>query len=129
MVNGAPGGMLESKYCSGCGTIIHKSAGFCPNCGASQGYAPPPPHARSYPPHAPGSSYGPNHRSKVTAGILALLLGGLGVHRFYLGQAIGILYLLFCWTFIPSIIALIEGILFLTMSDRDWDIRYNGAPY
>ena len=25
-------------------------------------------------------------KNRVTAGVLALLLGGLGVHRFYLGQ-------------------------------------------
>jgi len=44
--------------------------------------------------------------------ILALFLGGLGVHKFYFGQiGLGIVYLLFCWTFIPTIIALIEAII------------------
>ena len=42
-------------------------------------------------------------KSKAIAIILALFLGGIGIHKFYLGQAgQGILYLLFCWTFIPE---------------------------
>jgi len=53
--------------------------------------------------------------NKVTYALLAFFLGGLGVHKFYASQTgMGILYLVFCWTFIPSIIALIEGIVVLT---------------
>ncbi|MCW2884696.1 MAG: hypothetical protein JWL58_1558 [Streptosporangiaceae bacterium] len=64
-------------------------------------------------------------KSKTTAGILAILLGGLGVHKFYLGQILmGFLYLLFCWTFIPAFVALIEGIIFLTLPDREFEARY-----
>ena len=44
--------------------------------------------------------------------LLALLLGWLGVHKFYAGRiGSGILYLIFCWTAIPGIIAFIEFIL------------------
>jgi TM2 domain-containing membrane protein YozV len=65
-------------------------------------------------------------KNKTTAGILALLLGGLGAHKFYLGRVFqGLLYLVFCWTFIPAIIALIEGIGYLTMNDADFNVRYN----
>lgn len=64
-------------------------------------------------------------KSKVAAGILALFLGGIGIHKFYMGQAgMGILYLLFCWTFIPSTIAFIEGIIYLTMSDIAFQQKY-----
>lgn len=67
-------------------------------------------------------------KSKVTAGILALILGSLGGHRFYLGQVgKGILYLVFCWTFIPGFIALIDAIIFFTMSDEAFDAKYNPA--
>ena len=53
--------------------------------------------------------------NKTTYVLLALFLGGLGVHEFYAGKTgLGILYLLFCWTFIPAIIALIEAIIALT---------------
>lgn len=65
-------------------------------------------------------------KSKTTAGILALLLGGIGIHRFYLKQTgFGILYLVFCWTFIPAIIALVDGIIFLTQSEEAFNIKYN----
>ena len=34
------------------------------------------------------------------------------------------MYLLFCWTFIPAIVALIEGIIYLTMTDVDFYNKY-----
>jgi TM2 domain-containing membrane protein YozV len=64
-------------------------------------------------------------KSKVTAGILAILLGGFGVHKFYLGKVgMGILYLVFCWTTIPSIIGLIEGIIYLTKTEEEFQRKY-----
>ena len=66
-------------------------------------------------------------KSRPVAALLALLLGGLGIHKFYLGQtASGILYLLFCWTFIPALIGFVEGVLFLTMSDEEFARKYPG---
>jgi len=65
-------------------------------------------------------------KDKTTAAILALLLGGLGIHKFYLGKgALGLLYLIFCWTFIPAIVGFVEGILLLLMSKKDFDLDYN----
>lgn len=65
-------------------------------------------------------------KNKITAAILAFFLGGIGIHRFYLGQAgLGIVYLLFCWTFIPSFVAFIDFISFLLMSDQSFDRKYN----
>jgi TM2 domain-containing membrane protein YozV len=65
-------------------------------------------------------------KSKVTAGILALLVGGLGIHKFYLGGwGWGLLYIIFIWTFIPAIVSFIEGIMLLTMSDEAFDRTYN----
>lgn len=65
-------------------------------------------------------------KSKTTAALLALFLGGLGIHRFYLGKGItGVLYLLFCWTFIPAIFALIEALNLLLMSEAVFNNRYN----
>lgn len=53
----------------------------------------------------------PHVVNKITYGLLALFLGGFGVHKFYAGYAAqGVLYLLFFWTFIPQIIALIDAI-------------------
>ena len=67
-------------------------------------------------------------KSKTTAAVLAICLGGIGVHRFYLNQTgLGFLYLLFCWTFVPLVISLIDFIIFLSMSDRDFDAKYNAG--
>ncbi|MFC0684651.1 TM2 domain-containing protein [Novosphingobium clariflavum] len=64
-------------------------------------------------------------KSRGAAILIALFLGGIGGHKFYLGQAgLGILYLLFCWTFIPSIIALIELIIYACMSEDDFHAKY-----
>lgn len=65
-------------------------------------------------------------KNKTTATFLALFLGGIGVHRFYLGQKLyGTLYLLFCWTFLPSSLALIDCIIFLVMSKEKFNLKYN----
>lgn len=58
--------------------------------------------------------------NNVVAALLALFLGGIGIHKFYLGRWFqGLLYLVFCWTGIPTIVAFIEAILYLcTPQDR-----------
>ena len=64
-------------------------------------------------------------KNKIVAAILALILGGLGIHKFYLGQiGKGILYLIFCWTYVPAIIAFIEGIVILCSNDENFQIKY-----
>ena len=66
----------------------------------------------------------PANKSKITAGVLALLLGHIGIHKFYLGSwGWGIIYLLFVMTFIPMILALIEAIRYFTMSEDDFNIK------
>ena len=49
-------------------------------------------------------------KKSVSSGVLlALFLGGLGIHKFWLGEIVfGVFYLIFCWTFIPAIIAIVE---------------------
>ena len=65
-------------------------------------------------------------KSRTAAGLLALFLGGIGVHKFYCGSVgLGIVYLIFFWTFIPAIIAFIEGIIYLTQpNDETFTRRY-----
>ena len=84
-------------------------------------YAPPPPPA--------GYSSDPAQKSRIAAGILGILLGGLGIHRFYLGYVgIGIVQIVVTIvTFgIGSIWGLIEGILILTGSGITKDAK--GRP-
>jgi TM2 domain-containing membrane protein YozV len=67
-------------------------------------------------------------KDKTTAGILGILLGGLGVHQFYLGS-VGTGFILIAITFITcgigAVLGLVEGILILVMSDEDFNKRYN----
>ncbi|MCC5643687.1 NINE protein [Nostoc sp. CHAB 5824] len=65
-------------------------------------------------------------RNKNTAIIVCFFGGGLGIHKFYLGQNVeGILYLLFCWTLIPALIAFVEFFVLLLMSDTEFNTKYN----
>jgi len=96
-----------TKFCRDCGAEINSRAEICPKCGIRQ----------------MGSFDG--NSCKLTAGLLALLVGGFGIHHFYLKHTgRGILYLLFCWTFIPSIVSFIEGIIYLTCSEEEFQRKY-----
>lgn len=63
---------------------------------------------------------------KVAAGILGILVGALGIHKFYLGYTkegiIQILLNLLCG--LGSLIGLIEGIIYLTKTDEDFYQTY-----
>jgi TM2 domain-containing membrane protein YozV len=66
-------------------------------------------------------------KSKVVAGVLGILLGGLGIHRFYLGDAMGgiiriVITAVTCGA--GSLIGLIEGIIYLAKSDEDFQKTY-----
>jgi TM2 domain-containing membrane protein YozV len=64
-------------------------------------------------------------KSRGAAILLALLLGGLGGHKFYLNRTgQGILYLIFCWTFIPGIIAFVEAIVYACTSEEAFHYKY-----
>lgn len=62
---------------------------------------------------------------KMVAGILAILLGGFGIHKFYLGMTTpGIIMIVLACTGISSVIGLIEGVIYLTKSDQDFYQQY-----
>ncbi len=64
-------------------------------------------------------------RERVIAALLAILGGSFGLHKFYLGQiGMGVIYLLFCWTFLPGLVGIIEGVLYLAMSDEAFQQKY-----
>ncbi len=55
------------------------------------------------------SEYNSRRKDTTVGVLLALFLGGFGAHHFYLKRiGLGVVYLLFCWTLIPGIIALVE---------------------
>ena len=66
--------------------------------------------------------------SKLVSALLAILLGVLGIHKFYLHKPVqGILYILFFWTALPALIGFIEGIVYLCMSEENFVWHY-GYP-
>lgn len=96
------------KFCATCGEQINEKAEICPHCGVRQ------------PVVATGG------RNKIVAAVLAILLGWLGAHKFYLGQmGMGVLYLVFFWTGIPFVVGIIEGVIYLSMSDAAFHSKYN----
>ena len=65
-------------------------------------------------------------KDKRIAGLLALFVGWLGVHRFYLGKiGQGVMYLLLSITGISFVLGLIDAIVFLTMDQERFDYKYN----
>lgn len=79
-----------------------------------QGAYPQQPFVEQYGPHVTHTPDGRKLVSKVAYVLLAFLVGGLGIHNFYAGKiGLGILYLLFFWTFIPAFAAFIQAIIAL----------------
>lgn len=87
----------------------------------------------------PSAGIGTNSKSKIIAGLLAIFLGGLGIHKFYLDYpsqgvillvasiigvvtlltGIGILILIGIW-----IVCLIEGVIYMTKSDEEFEMLH-----
>lgn len=58
--------------------------------------------------------------------ILTVLLGGVGIHKFYAQRWLqGFIYLVFCWTYIPLILSFIDLIIGLfKQSDINGNITF-----
>jgi len=100
-------------FCRGCGKEIHETAPSCPHCGA---------------PQSGQASAATSPKNQTVAALLCAFLGGFGAHRFYLGKILsGVVYLLFCWTGIPALIAFFElfGIVFA--SPQKWATAHNNG--
>lgn len=62
---------------------------------------------------------------KIIAGVLAIVLGGLGIHKFILGYTQeGIIQLLIGLCGVGYLIGIIEGIIYLTKSDEEFYHTY-----
>src|SRR5262245_30895780 len=120
-----------TRYCTKCGAINDDLAQFCTNCqapltpvsSASSGYQP----MQSVHPGAVTDWKSMGADKKVTAGICAILVGWLGVHKFILGYTTeGIIQLalgiLTCG--LTNILSIIEGVIYLTKSDEEFVRTY-----
>ena len=121
-----------SRYCTKCGAINDDTAQYCSNCQAvltpvSTGYQP----LQSVNPHALTDWKTLGADKKLVAGILAILVGSLGVHKFILGYTTeGVIMLLVtvltCGIagVVMSVVGIVEGIMYLTKSDEDFVRTY-----
>ena len=111
-----------SKHCFACGSQIDMRAEVCPKCGVRQ-------------PGLVGGNADPTLRqaagTKIAAGICAILLGSLGVHKFILGMTTpGVIMLLVTLltcglgATVTTIIGIVEGIIYLTKSDQEFYETY-----
>ena len=110
--------LMGKKFCQNCGAETKENQEVCTKGGVKL-----------------KSSMGKGAKSKLVAGLLGIFLGYLGIHKFYLGypvpavivlliSIIGGLLTFGIATGIMSLIGLIEGILYLTKSDEDFDDIY-----
>jgi|SRR6476659_8648501 len=118
-----------SRYCTKCGAVNNDTAQFCSNCQApltsvgSTGYQP----MQSVNPGAITDWKALGADKKITAGVCAILLGWLGIHKFILGYSTeGIIQLILgvltCG--LTNIIGIVEGIIYLTKSDEEFVRTY-----
>ena len=64
-------------------------------------------------------------QQKLIQSALAIFLGGIGAHKFYQGKTFqGVMFLLFCWSFIPGFIGFVEGVRYLFMPVEDFYDQY-----
>lgn len=147
--------------CKNCSTNFDDSAAYCPYCGAPNDMAQGgQQNAQNYQ-QSPNEYYNPNAqqggqyyyngqpntqqdmnynpeqlnteptKEKLVAGLLAIFIGSLGIHKFYLGYTKSgvIMLLVSLLTFgagasVMAVISLIEGILYLTKSDAEFYQTY-----
>lgn len=123
-----------TRYCTKCGAVNDDTAQYCVSCQA---------------PLSPISGYQPMQSvnqgvsgamtdwkamggdKKIVAGIVAILLGAFGIHKFLLGYTTeGIIMLavtiVSCGllAIVPSVVGIIEGIMYLTKSDEEFVRTY-----
>jgi TM2 domain-containing membrane protein YozV len=130
-------------HCRNCGKEVSEKAIACPGCGV------PPRTQTSFCHHCGKPTTAiqivctacgvglstPKQKNKVTAGILGILLGAFGAHKFYLGYT-GTAVFMLCTALIGGIvtsgiaagllgiIGLVEGIIYMTKSDADFAATY-----
>ena len=118
-----------SRYCTKCGAVNDDTAQFCTNCQApltapvGGGYQP----MQSVNQGAMTDWKAMGADKKITAGICAILVGWLGVHKFILGYTTEgviqlVLGILTCG--LTNIISIVEGVIYLTKSDEEFVRTY-----
>jgi len=115
--------MNGEKFCRHCGASLNSNQVVCLKCGHA---------VRRSDTNVTATSG--DRKSRTTAALLAIFLGGFGAHEFYLGNSNSaiirlVVYLvggvLMCVpSFVLSVISIIEGIIYLSKSDEEFEKVY-----
>ena len=101
-------------FCSNCGNQI--TGAFCANCGTAASSVIASAQQAMYASTAPA-------KWRVTAGVL-------GIHKLNMGNiGAGVVYILLCWTYVPAIVGLVEGIIYLAGDDNAFNARVNDGKF
>jgi len=130
--------MAEARKCSQCGAPISDGAKECKYCGHVFNTSKPEKEVTSsrannveINPHEFISQYKkrvfvPN-KNQILAAALAFFFGTFGAHKFYLGKiGQGILYIIFFWTAIPTIVSIFEALVYLFTPKMIFAQKYGG---
>jgi TM2 domain-containing membrane protein YozV len=106
---------LEKKFCQNCAAPTQPNQSVCTKCGVALAV----------------KTAGGDSKQKLVAGLLGILLGAIGIHKFYLGYSkegviMVLVSVLTCGLAagIMSVIGIIEGIMYLTKSDEEFEQIY-----
>lgn len=122
-----------NKQCPKCGTFVPDYSNFCPQCGNDLTRPPhyAPPQYQQQPqysdPNNPFDSSGPEGKCRGVAALFAIILGGLGIHYFYLNKvAAGLLTILLSlvtcsiWTWLMFA----QGIYMFCITNAQFEEKY-----
>ena len=123
-----------SRYCTKCGAVNDDTAQYCISCQSAlspvSGYQP----MQSVNQSASAAmtdwkAMGAD--KKVLAGVLGIVVGAFGIHKFVLGYTTEGLIMLLTTVIscgilavVPSVIGIVEGIIYLTKSDEEFVMTY-----
>ena len=122
-----------SRYCTKCGAVNDETAQYCISCQAAltpvSGYQPMQSVNQGSGAMTDWKAMGAD--KKVLAGVLGIVVGAFGIHKFVLGYTTeGVIMLLITvlscgiLAIIPSVIGIVEGIIYLTKSDEEFVRTY-----
>ena len=117
---------MINNFCKACAQAVHPTDITCLRCNTAQGgdVSTPLITAQSQPEPEPEAQTKKTKKTKLTAVLLALFLGGIGIHKFYMGSwGWGLVYLATFWTWVPALLALAEAIRYFTLNEEEFQAK------
>ena len=112
---------LLKHRCRACGQTVYPTDITCLRCNTSQGGDTSTPLITEQSLPWPDAAV---NKSKRAAALLALFLGSVGIHKFYMGSwGWGLVYLASFWTWIPALLALAEAVRYFTLKETDFQAK------